>query len=190
MAVINSRTDLYLMRADGSHLTRMTNDGLAKGSLAWHTSSGPIVYSLRDREGWRLMKIDIISRSNSEISGTDGVVVLQRIHNTVYARRIGDTRLMTLDTANEKMAPLTPHIHVQDLEAWAPSLSSVYKIRGAGGANAALTFTSWDGAERNVAAIKPGSRPGLTVSPDRHVIVPQLIHDGSDLNLIEVSNTK
>jgi Tol biopolymer transport system component/DNA-binding winged helix-turn-helix (wHTH) protein len=185
IAVAQQKSDIYVVEADGARLRRVTSDGAAKGSVAWGTETGELLYTVRTGTGWRLMRHSA-DGAQHEVRAAAGAVVLRRgPDGMLYVRRATNPALATLDPGG-RLRPLAHLIDVEDREAWEVAAGGVYAVRGVGTREAALWFTSWNGMPRRVMAMGAASRPNFAARDDGAIVLPRLTQDDADLMLIEL----
>lgn len=186
IGVVRGRTDLYLMRADGSGLRRLTEDGRAKGRVAWLPGADGLVYSTRDAEGWRLMRLSPASGAVEAVPGGAGVAVVERQGGRLLARRADRAALLELDPATGTPRAAPTAIETDGLESWRPGAEGVFQIRREGGSSWGLWLTEWTGPSRRVRGLGSAPRSNFAVRDQGAIIAPQTTEDESDLMLLEI----
>ncbi len=187
VGVKGGHSDIFAMAADGSRLRRLTTDGIGKGSIVWTYRPGEFLYSQRTTSGWQAMRLAPDAQTPTPLARGRDIAILRRgPDGTIYARAANDDRLLIVDPA-ENRPPRRLNLRVPDLEAWEPARDGIYWLRDAKTPSAALWFTDWSGASRLVSGIKAAPRPNFTVrQADNALITPQLVHEESDLLLLEL----
>lgn len=183
-AVIGGRTELRVMRADGSQMRTLATLGVRKGTLVWR-SDELLLYTERRQGTWRVMEIDLATGHQRALPGTEGAVVLRRAPDgSVWARTIDDERLQRLTSRG--LSVTTPVVSAPDYEAWAVGANGVYSLEPGRDGGSVLWLTETSGARRRLADVRPGARRTLAVNPlSGGVAVGRLIKDERDLVLLD-----
>ncbi|MFC3711005.1 winged helix-turn-helix domain-containing protein [Sphingoaurantiacus capsulatus] len=176
IAVAQQKSDIYTVDADGSRLRRVTEDGVAKGSVAWGEDD-TLYYTTRTDAGWRLMR-QAGSAAIVVPAAGDAVVLRRGPDGTLYVRRTSDARLSALGR-DGRVRPLA--ITAPDREAWEVTSAGIYAADGTN-----IRLTPWSGPARTVTAAGTASRPNFALRPDGAVVQPRLTLDEADLMLIEL----
>lgn len=184
-AVVGGRTDIYLMRGDGSQLRKITEDGLRKGTLAW-ADDGRVLYTERRNGAWRMREIDLATGANRATPATDGALTLRRAPDgRIFVRLLTDPRLRVLTPAG--LAAVTPALASPELEGWAVGSAGLYTMEPGEGGATTLWLTEFSGARRKLKDFSAGSRRTLAVDPaSGAVVAPELVMDERDLVLLEL----
>jgi len=185
LGVVDGKTEVYVMQADGSRLRKVTADGRRKAAVTW--AEGGLIYSERAGDAWRLMQMR--GDAARPLAGGQGIAIVRRgPGGALYARRADDEALRVFDAASGRLTPVPGGPRAPDMEAWQPAADGVYWLRRTGGpGGASLWFTDWRGGQRQVAAFTATHRPNLAIRPsDGAVVVGQLRQDDIDLVMLDL----
>ena len=186
VAVVDGRTDIYMIRPDGSGQVRLTEDGAPKGRAIWSANDSQIFITSVNGSAWHVLNYDLKSRRASQVPGSTGITIIERTGERLFALRAGEGTIMELDAQSGAPRALPTRIDVQGYESWAPRSDGIVHVRNKGPA-AELWFTGWDGASRRLAPLRPAPRAPFAIASDGGIIAPQLIVDNRDLMLIDLN---
>lgn len=185
LAVVDGRTDIYMIRPDGSGLVRVTKDGTPKGRALWSSDNGQLFVTTINGSSWHLVKHDMRTGRTIPVPDSTGITIIERSGTRLFARRSGEEAIVEIDQRSGAERALPVPIPVSGLETWAPRSDGIVHIRGTGPA-AELWLTDWDGESRRLAPLRYAPRATFGIMPDGSIVTPQLIADNRDLMLIEL----
>ncbi len=183
LAVVEGKTDIFSIRADGSRLTRVTSDGAPKGRASWSSNRDQLFFTSVNGSGWHLVRHDLRSGRSTPVRNTAGIAIIERAGDRLFARRMGVDGIVEIDTASGAIRPLPANIDVEAVESWAPRADGIVHVRGAG-LTAELWLTTWAGASRRLAALRQAPRTPFAIAPGGDIVTPELIAGDRDLMLI------
>lgn len=186
VAARERRTDVYVIKADGSGLRKVTSDGAARGELAWDENGDIVVPTLREG-GWRAERIGARGGVTAIPHSTGVRTVKSAGAGELYAVKQEDDRLWRLEAAGA--LPSSPLIRINPETAWAPTSSGVYHLTPALGGEVVLSLTSWSGAVRDVQSLGTfGLQHSLAVSPARDFVAARVVRDEADVFAIRLAD--
>ncbi|MFA4940753.1 winged helix-turn-helix domain-containing protein [Brevundimonas sp.] len=184
VAARDSRTDVYLINADGSGLRAVTSDGAARDELAWDHNGDLVVPTLRTG-GWRIERIDAQGRVTVVPNTADVLTVKSAGAGGLYAVKKDDGRLWRLEATGAVLS--SPLIRIDPETAWTPTAAGVYHLSGNRGGEAILRLTSWTGASRDVQSLGAfGLQHSLAVSQTQDIVAARMVRDEADLLAIRL----
>lgn len=186
IAVVDGRTDVYMIRPDGSGLVRVTEDGAPKGRVVWSADDHQLFITSVSNAAWYILKHDLQTGRSSPIPRSTGLVIIERFGERLFALRAGEHAIVEIDPRSGAPRALPVRIDVQGYENWAPRNDGIVYIRNMGPA-AELWHVGWDGASRRLAPVRHGPRTPFAIAPDGGIVIPQLIVDNRDLMLIDLN---
>lgn len=185
LAVVEGRTDVYLMNADGSQLARVTTDGTPKGRVLWSGRPGELLFTHMDGREWRVSRLQPGAGPPMRWPAADGVVVIGRAGSRLFARKPFDEHIHELDPASGRLSGLAVPIRTASPEYWAPRADGIVHLRR-NGASDELWLTTWGGEMRRLATAALPARANFTLGADGGIIAPLVISHEFDLMLMEL----
>ncbi|PZU51051.1 MAG: hypothetical protein DI568_00110 [Sphingomonas sp.] len=185
LAVVDGATDVYVMNADGSRLTRVTTDGQPKGRVAWTGLPGQILFTHLHDDLWQVSRRQLATGRQERLPGTDGVSVIERTGKRLFARKVFDDRIHLLDPVSGRLADFAAPIRTESPENWAPRADGIVHLRRNGETDE-LWLTTWNGDARRMTGLQLPARANFAVAADGSIIVPHVASHDFDLMLMEL----
>jgi dipeptidyl aminopeptidase/acylaminoacyl peptidase len=183
----DGETDLWLMNADGSGLSRVTQDGVVKGDPVWDADGRSLVYVEQRGAARRLLRVRASGGEPVPLPGGDGFRALRPgWDGALYGLKTGEDRLWRLPRAGGVATLVSPSFRVAD--GWATGPLGVYQVRGGYTRTPSLWLRSWSGEERKLADLPiVAENPSVAVDPRTGALVfPRKLRDESDIALLDV----
>ena len=181
------QTDLWLMNADGSGLSRVTPDGAAKADPVWDADGRALVYAEQRGPAWRLMRVSASGGAPVPLPGGDGFRALRPgPDGALYGLKANDRRLWRLPSTGGVAALVSPTFSVEP--GWATGPLGVYQVRGGFTPAPSLWLRSWSGEERKLADLPiVAPNPSVAVDPRTGALVfPRALREESDIALLDM----
>jgi hypothetical protein len=175
------------MNADGSNLSRVTEDGAPKGEPVWDPDGRALIYSERRGSVSRLLRV---SASGGEPVAVPGGADFRALRpgpdGALYGLKVNDRRLWRLPRTGGVAALVSPTFQVED--GWAIGPLGVHQVRSGFTRTPSLWFRSWSGEDRKLADL-PTVAPNPTVAVDPRtgaLVFPRMLRDESDIALLDL----
>lgn len=176
--------DVYVVNADGAQLSKVTDDGLNKGTVVWVSRSE--VLQTRELEGrWQVTTLRA-GREQRAVPGGEGLTVLRRTPDGLLFGRGKEPSVFRLKYANGRISRVATGISAPVGEAWTPSREGIYWVEAGPVAPWAIRFSPWIGRSRVVGLLQALARPSLAFrESDGAVVAPRLTEESADLHMFE-----
>jgi hypothetical protein len=154
----DQQTDLWLMNADGSGLSRATRDGAPKADPVWDADGGALVYSERAGRTCACCGRRLGRRTGPASRGAGFRALRPGWDGALYGLKENDRRLWRLPRTGGVATLVSPTFEVEDGWATGP----LGRLPGARGLTQtpSLWLRSWSGEERKLADL-----PVVAVNP-------------------------
>lgn len=187
IGVVGGKSDVHLVRRDGSGHTVLTKDGAGKGRVAWTSRGDALIYTARTPQGWGAWRISATGGQPHRLPAADGVAVIQRWGPRIYARDEGSAMLNTLDEATGALAEARPQMRLSSMEGWSVAKDGVIVLEPTADARNQVVLHRWDMRRQVLGEVTPASRMTVAASPSGALFLPQQVEDDVDLVRLDIN---